>query len=285
MSEASRFGRDQQRNGYYLAHLRDSGVKIFYYLDDSEEKLDTPEQVLMSSVKSYAAEVERIKAGQRSRDALMRKAANGFNAGGVVYGYDNVQVFPAGSAEDARKSHTDYRINSEQADVLRRIFTMYAAGHGHVTIAKTLNGDPRYADQSKSYFDGLRPPSPRKGTGSWAPSSVRAMLINERYTGVIAFGLHRKAYKHGTKVRVRVAATEVQRVVREDLRIIDEALWDEVRDRMAEARKTYIRDTNGNLWGRPGTGMESDRLTGEARHTPLLRLLLPRHSRADDLCE
>ena len=26
MSEASRLGRDQQRNGFYLAHIRDSGV-------------------------------------------------------------------------------------------------------------------------------------------------------------------------------------------------------------------------------------------------------------------
>jgi site-specific DNA recombinase len=266
MSEASRFGRDQQRNGFYLAHLRDSGVRIFYYLDDSEEKLDTPEQVLMSSVKSYAAEVERIKAGQRSRDALTRKAAKGYNAGGVVYGYDNVQVFSEGGGEDAKKSHTDYKINPAQADVLRRMFRMYAAGHGHPTIAKTLNGDSRYAALSKRYFGGARPASPRKGTGSWAPSSVRVMLRNERYTGVVAYGLRRKGYRHGTKFRTRQPAAEVTRTPREDLRIIPAGLWREVSARMAVATKTYIRDTGGTLWGRPGVGVESKYLlTGLGR--------------------
>ena len=257
MSEPSRLGRDQQRNGFYLAHIRDSGVKIFYYLDDSEEKLDTPEQVLMSSVKSYASEVERIKAGQRSRDALQRRAARGFNAGGVVYGYDNVPVFTEGLGGEKVKSHTDYRINEAQADVIRRIFQAYAAGHGHVSIAKALNGDPRYADLSRRHFDGARPTPPRKGTGSWAPSSVRAMLCNERYTGLVTFGVHRKVYRHGTRARVRRPENEVQRTQREDLRIVPDALWREVRARFDAAKKVYLRDTHGKLWGRPGTGVES----------------------------
>ncbi len=46
-------------------------------------------------------------------------------------------------------------------------------------------------------------------------------------------------------------------MVREDLKIIDDAVWHEVRARMDAATKIYIRDTNGNLWGRPGTGVES----------------------------
>ncbi len=41
------------------------------------------------------------------------------------------------------KSHTDYRINEQRAEVLRKIFRMYAPGHGHVTIPKTLNGERR----------------------------------------------------------------------------------------------------------------------------------------------
>ena len=255
MSEPSRLGRDIARNSVFILNIIESGVRIFYYLTDEEEKADTPEQKLMLSLKSYASEVERLKAGQRSRDALMRKASKGYNAGGVVFGYDNVQVFSDG--EDAKKSHTDYKINQTQADALRRIFKAYAAGHGHVTIAKALNGDPRYADLSKRFFNGSRPPSPRKGTGSWAPSSVRAMLHNERYSGVITFGLRRKIYKHGTKARIKRPLDEVQRTARPDLRIIDAALWNDVQARLATAKKTYIRDTNGKLWGRPGVGVES----------------------------
>ena len=264
MSESSRLGRDIARNSVFVLNIIESGVRIFYYLTDEEEKADTPEQKLMLSLKGYASEVERIKAGQRSRDALMRKASKGYNAGGVVYGYDNVQVFADG--DDAKRSHTDYRINDAQADILRRIFKAYGAGHGHVTIAKALNGDPRYADLSKRFFNGARPPSPRKGTGSWAPSSVRAMLHNERYSGVITFGLRRKVYRLGTKARVKRPLEEVQRVERKDLRIIDGALWAEVQARLTTAKKTYIRDTNGKLWGRPGVGVESKYLlTGFGR--------------------
>ena len=57
------------------------------------------------------------------------------------------------------KSHTDYPINEREADVIRRIFRAYAAGHGHVSIAKAMNGDPGYAGLSQRFFDGARPVS------------------------------------------------------------------------------------------------------------------------------
>ena len=257
MSEASRLGRDQRRNGYYLAHIHDSGVRVFYYLTDEEEKADTPEQALMFNLRSYAAEVERLKAGQRSRDALARKAAKGYNAGGVVYGYDNVPIYAMNGDGERTKTHTDYRINETEADVLRRMFRMYADGHGLVTVAKAMNGDPRYAELSRRYFDGMRPPAPRKGTGSWAPSSVRKILYNQRYTGIVPFGRKRKVYRQGTKARVRQPDSEVLRAARPDLRIIHDDLWGEVQARLASVRKTYLYDTNGARWGRPGMGAES----------------------------
>jgi len=146
MSEASRLGRDMARNTMYVLTLIEAGVRIFYYLTDEEEKADSPEQKIMVTLRGYASEVERMKAGQRSRDALARKAERGYNAGGVVYGYDNVKVMGANGV----KSHTDYRINAEQAEVIRGMFRACAAGHGHVAIAKALNGDPRYAAISAS---------------------------------------------------------------------------------------------------------------------------------------
>jgi len=140
-----------------------------------------------------------------------------------------------------------------QADVTRRIFRAYAAGHGHMSIAKALNGDPRYAGLSIEYFDGVRPTPPRKGTGSWAPSSLRAMLHNERYTGVVPFGAQRKAYRGGTRTRVRAPEAQMVRTERLDLRIVPGELWSEVQARLEATRKTYIRDNNGRLWGRPGS--------------------------------
>jgi DNA invertase Pin-like site-specific DNA recombinase len=255
MSELSRIGRDQIQTAQCLAQIEAAGIRVFFYLTGEELKFSTAVDRFLVNAVSFAAELEREKASQRSRDALARKANHGFNTGGVVYGYDNVQVYSNGDGQ--RKSHTDYRINEQQADVLRRIFRMYAAGHGHVTVAKTLNGDPRYAGLSKRYFNGARPPSPRKGTGSWAPSSVRAMLHNDRYTGIVPFGEFQKTYRQGTKKRLRRAANDILRTPRPDLRIIPDELWRGVQSRLEATRKTYIRDTKGKLWGRPGNGVES----------------------------
>ena len=257
MSEASRLGRDMTRNAAYILDIIEHGKRIFYYLTDEEEKADTPEQKILATLRGYASEVERLKAGQRSRDALIRKAERGYNAGGIVYGYDNLQIFAPGPGGEQVKTHTDYRINEQQADVLRRIFRTYAAGHGHVSIAKTMNGDARYAGLSRRYFDGVRPQPPRKGTGSWAPSSIRAMLYNERYTGIVPFGEYQSVYRKGTKARLRREAKDVLRTARPDLRIIADDLWREVQERLKVARKTYTHDTGGVLWGRPGAGIES----------------------------
>lgn len=252
MSESSRLGRDMTRNAAFMVSILESAVRIFYYLTGEEEKADTPEQKVMLTLRSYASEVERLKARQRSRDALQRKAQSGFNCGGRIFGYRNV---PVESAPGVR-SHTDFAIDASEAETVRRIFRAYAGGHGHVSIAKALNGAPAYGHIAKQYFNGQRPAPPRKGTGSWAPSSVRQMLYNQRYAGTFGWGLRRKVYRNGNKAQLKHAAPQLQ-VQRPELRIIDEKLWAAVQGRLQAVRKTYVRDTNGQLWGRPGTGVES----------------------------
>ncbi len=271
MSEPSRLGRDMLRNAYHVGEILDAGVRIFYYLTDEEEKAETPEQKIMLTLKSYASEVERQKASQRSRDALERKAQRGCNTGGRVYGYDNVWVYPDGrrviapsGQKDDGKSQTEYQINEPEAEIVRTIFRMYADGRGVGTIARTLNGDPRHREKSLHYFDGRTPPSPWKGTGSWSPSSVRAILHNVRYTGTIPFGKHRKMYKRGTETRVK--QEEYLLIEAPHLRIVPDSLWKEVRLRQEAERKTYLLHTNGQRWGVPGVARESQYLlTGLAR--------------------
>ena len=255
MSELSRLGREQSQTSKVLADIYANGVRVFFYLTDEELNYESAVDKFLVNAIAFAAEMEREKASQRSRDALERKARKGYNTGGVVYGYDNVPIYATSARGEQVKNHTEYRINEEQADVIRRIFTMYADGHGLTTIAKTLNGDPRYADKSRKYFDGMTPASPRKGTGSWAPSSLRAILHNPRYEGKIPFGRHRKVYQQGKKKRIR--QDEYELIDAPELRIVPADLVKAVRERQDAVAKTYIRDNNGNLWGRPGMGRES----------------------------
>jgi site-specific DNA recombinase len=267
MSELSRLGRDQVLVSKTLADIEAAGVHVHFYLTREELRFDSAIDRFLVSALAFGAELEREKASERSRDALERKAQKGYNTGGCVYGYDNIWVFTdgrevtpePGQKKDSSAAHTDYRVNEKAADVIRRIFQMYSDGYGHVTIAKTLNGDPRYSTQLNRYFDGLLPPKSRagkRGTGSWAPSSIRGMLHNKRYAGYVPFGEYRNARRNG-RGRIRVKQEEFIEVCREELRIVPADLWERVQERLKGVAKTYLRGTHGELWGRPGRGVES----------------------------
>ena len=261
MSESSRLGRDMLRNASLVVDLIESGVKIHYYLTDEEEQADTPEQRFMVTARSFASEVERVKAGQRARTVLAAKAKQGYSAGGACYGYDREEVKATNSAGEEVRSHVDWRINQVEAEVVRRIFKMSLAGYGLTRIAKTLNGVLKYQPELRKFFNARRPPSPRRGTGSWAGSSIRAMLYNPRYIGKIPYGAVRRVWKGGTKKRVRDG--QVMYAARPDLRIVPQDLWDAVQKRLKATRQTYIRDNGGTLWGRPETGGHSKYLLSE----------------------
>jgi len=139
--------------------------------------------------------------------------------------------------------------------VIRAIFALYRDGYGLTAIAKTLNGELKYADHSARYFGGQTPPSPWKGTGSWAPSSVHGVLHRERYTGKVPFGKHRNVYRAGEKQRER--QDEYLLADAPHLRIVPAKLWDEVQARLKAVAATYVRNNKGNLWGRPETGRAS----------------------------
>lgn len=276
-SENSRIGRDMVRNAVVIDDIRTKGVRLFYYLNDAEEKFDTPEQRLMATLGGFASEMERAKIAERTRDALLRKAEKGYSAGGRVYGYDNVWVFADGHREiappgarmkDESRVYTDWQKKEEEAEIVRGIFQMYANGYGRTAIAKTLNGEPRYEAESREYFGARTPPSPQhgeQGTGSWAPSTIRVMLYRIRYAGKVQYGEYHNV-RNGGRVGKCVKQDKFLIVDRADLRIVSPELWDKVQRRLKSVRATYIRDNNGTLWGRPEMGRESKYLlSGLAR--------------------
>ena len=220
-----------------------------------ELKFDSATDKFMVSAVAFAAELEREKASQRSRDALLRKAERGFNTGGRVYGYDNVPVYAQGGNDQPVRSHTEYRVNAAEAQVVRSIFGMYADGQGMKTIARTMNGDPAYRELSIQYVAGEMPLPPRKGSGSWAPSSIREMLYRERYLGKVPFGEHRKVLRAGSRSREK--QDHYLLVDRPDLRIVDQSLWDQVQGRLRGRRQAYLAATGGEHHGRPESGRVS----------------------------
>src|SRR5215470_9946657 len=102
MSEESRLGREQIETAYALKQIIDAGVRVFFYLEDRERTLDSALDKVMLSLTNFAAEMEREKARQRTYDAIRRKAERRHVAGGLVYGYDNVEVLSAAASPDGK---------------------------------------------------------------------------------------------------------------------------------------------------------------------------------------
>ncbi len=237
MSEESRLGREAIETAYALKQLVAAGVRVFFYLEDRERTLDSPTDKIMLSLTAFADELERERARQRTYDAMIRKARAGHVTGGRVFGYENVR---------SDLGYVVRVVNDNEAEVIRRIFNMCAAGDGMKSIAIRLNDD--------------RTPSPRARQGvprGWAPSTVREVLYRDLYRGVVVWNRTRKRDAWGRKRPTSRPENEWIRTTSADLRIVTDEQWNAAHARLDATRQTYMRGTAGRLWGRPATGLTS----------------------------
>ncbi len=253
MSDEDRLGREQYRTNVLLQQLSDANCRIFLYFDGREVVLDSATAKFMQSVRNFGSELEREKARQRARDAAERKARQGYVTGGEPYGYENVHYqgdkeVPRGAPHDFTKR----RIQEDEAEVVRGIFRMYAAGWGMTKIAKAMNGVPAFAEQNREFFGGQRVPPPRKRTGSWSPTMVREMLIRPLYHGEVVWGQTTRIDKDGRAgLRIPRGKDGWVLVPAPELQIVPDDLWEAVQERLKTMRETYLRDVRGKLWAKP----------------------------------
>src|ERR1700730_13642880 len=138
LADKDRLGREQFETNHILKQLSLAGVRIFEYQNGGQEvRLESPIDKILMSVSNFAAELERAKASQRTRDALQHKAQRGFVAGGTVFGYRNVPV----AGDGGLRSHVIREVREDEAAIVRRIFELAGRGVGFRTIAQTLNAD------------------------------------------------------------------------------------------------------------------------------------------------
>ena len=199
------------------------------------------------SLTAFADEIEREKARQRTYDAMVRKAKAGHVTGGRVFGYGNVEILgPPDAHGQQRRSHVEWRINEEEAVVVRRIFTLCAAGYGMRQIAHQLNDA------------GTACPRPQRGRpAGWSPSSLRAILYRPLYRGQIVWNRSRKRDIWGQVGQRTRPENEWLRQDAPGLQVVSDQMWDAAHARLAEARALYLRGTDGHLWGHPARGTES----------------------------
>ena len=214
--DETRLGGDGPRTTLLIQDVIDAGGRLFYYVTDEEVSLNDATAKFMVSVRNFAAELEREKIASRTREHLMTKARRGYNAGGRCFGYDNIEVHEGG-----QRVRVEYAINPVQAKTVRDIFARYSEGWGLKRIVKDLNARKI-----------ISPSAGKRGTGSWSPSAVHAMLRRDRYRGTLTWGKFAKGYKRGTKVRTACPEAEWLTVDAPHLEIVDEDLWFRVQARI-----------------------------------------------------
>ena len=155
--ELSRFARNTVDALNATRGLKQYGVEV-YFVNDGIWTMDGDGEVRLTIMASIAQDEsrktsERVKAGQK----MSREKGVLYGSGNII-GYDRVDG--------------TYVINEEQAATVRRIFNLYAEGHGETTVAKMLIEENR-----KDGGGGL----------SWTASKVSRVLRKPTYKGYMTY--------------------------------------------------------------------------------------------------
>ena len=169
---------------------------------------------------------------EKTRRGLLGRVLDGKSGGGLAYGYR------------LRNDHIGEReIVDTEATVVRRIFADYANGLSPRKIAKALNEENIPGPGGRKWGDTTIRGQVDRGTG---------ILNNDLYVGIIVW--NRCSYVKDPRTGKRLArpnpAEQWERVEVPDLRLIDDDLWNRVKERQRSVRIEMGRDASGNALNR-----------------------------------
>ena len=221
--DTSRLWRNLAEQSPRLAELSDLGIEVVTHdLDTRHESAE-----IMGAVGGAMAAAYRKEIGRRTRRGLKGVARNGKSAGGRAYGYTPAAFSGTGQIE----------IDDEQAEVVRRVFTLFADGHSPRVIAGMLNREGVPSPGAKWGREQRR-------TSGWVGSAINCnparglgILNNDAYRGMIIWNRSRwiRSAADSNKRR-QVLNPRQEWIVRQDdrLRIVSDELWQQVKQRQGE---------------------------------------------------
>jgi site-specific DNA recombinase len=225
VQQLDRLARDQILTTVVFGTLGSHGVTVWCYSTGSKHDANTPEALLIAQLMAYANKKELDAIRNRAREDAKFRARNGFPVGNKLYGYVHGRA----------NRRATVAVDHDTAPIVREIFSSYADGVGLKTIARRLN------------TRGV--PAPRGE--QWGASTVRSMLENPKYKGLVTSGRF-GAVRIGAKKRTKRQPPE-NHVTHElpQLAIVEPELWDRVAERFASHKKP------GQQPGRPRITMLS----------------------------
>lgn len=245
--DTSRLWRNLAEQSPRLAELFDLGVAVV--TQDLDTRHESAE--IMGAVGGAMASAYRKEIGRRVRRGLEGLARNGKSAGGRAFGY-----VPAAECETKQ-----IEIDQAQAEVVRRIFNMFADGHSPRAIAAALNRD-RVPSPGAGWNRNARRKAGWMATAIYGnPARGLGILNNECYAGRVIWNRSRwiRSAADSSKRR-QIQNPRKEWIVREDerLRIVSDVLWQRVKERQAartgEVGNLIKRGLSANGAIRSGTG-------------------------------
>ena len=183
VDDSSRLSRSVGDADRLVKELRFAGVKICYVAQGFDSESESAG--LLTAVFGGINEQYLVDLGKKTFRGVEGLARRRLHTGGRCFGYKNVPI----EHESERDSHgrlvicgVRLEVEPQQAATVLRIFSMYAEGRSLKCITKRLTEER------------VQSPQPQKGriSRSWRPSSVRTILHNPRYRGLVIWGKTKK---------------------------------------------------------------------------------------------
>ena len=218
-----RISRDQADVATLYKHLRFAGVTIFTLAAGEGEinELHVGLKGTMNALflKDLAAKTHR---------GLRGRVEAGKSGGGICYGYDVVKLHD----EAGERIRGEREINEAEAEIVRRIFREFAAGTSPRAIARRLNDEGIPGAKGRLWSDSVLRGHARRGTG---------LLNNELYIGRLVWNRQRFLKNPDTGKRVARVNPPEEWIIAEvpELRIVDDALWQDAKARQGELAEKY----------------------------------------------
>jgi hypothetical protein len=152
------------------------------------------------------------------------------------------------------RDHVKLIVNPDEARAVVRIYELYDSGLGLKRIAAKLvtEGFPpaRRFEYRCLCGEVLAPDcSAQRSRSTWAPGTVREILLNPRYSGTYRYNRYKKRDDYGSvDPSERPEAEHIQVAVPQ---IVPSDLWARVQARRADLEGRALRLTTGRLAGRP----------------------------------
>lgn len=251
VKDLSRLGRHRTQTALFIDYLREHQVRVI----SVTEGVDTfcEEDDLMIGVRGLMNDYYAKDIGKKIRAGYRQKQKDGL-----------VITPPFGYWKD--RNTNQVLVQPEAAETVQLIYSLYLQGCGQKEIARKLNSlgrkTPAQIRTERLGYDSQKPHKTRDGQFLWTYASVKNILVEEAYTGVL--NNHRREYNNGKAKHID--KTDWYRHEGFFPVIIEKQEWEQVQALL----KRQARPANGNQAKHRYAGLLTCRECGNA-FIPMIR--------------